>query len=286
MYLVYAEGRAFEGRQNLRTTLDLLDPYEICFSRALQVSQKSLKIRPATRTPKVYIERLQGNSLEAYLTIVAAGLTVEASRYAPQAISLAWETFKKSFRFVEYSVSFFDRIGRPPQINVGDITFQPYFEISGDDNIVQVDRGTYDLATQVQKRLHEIASMVSPGQVSNVEVSSTEEEEPLSINQDNKARFGARSAEQTDSEPVELECNIYRLNKESLKGHMEVPVDNETVKKIPFNFNENQLEDCATAWSAPSTRILAYRVFQVDALGQSTIKELHLSQIIANNYTE
>ena len=282
MYLVRAEGVAFETRPELRVTLDLLDNYEACFSRGMYFAQRRLDLRPVTRAPRVYIDRLQSGSLEAYLTIIAAQLTVEAARYTPQIATLAWETFKQSFRLVEFSVGLLDRVGRPPQFDIGDITIQPHLEINGDDNVVQVDRYTYDFATQSHKQLENIASQVQAGKASRVGFSSEEDTDQLFVDDSNKDKFRYTRITQTDPEPVEVEANIYRMNKETLKGKLEA-LTGDQPQKIPFTFTQDQVDLCAQAFTATWSRLMVYREFQLDALGQTTISSMHLAQIIETN---
>ena len=155
-------------------------------------------------------------------------------------------------------------------------------------NIVKSDQiitnqDSYDTASAIHRALDKIAGLIRNFKAEKIILESDfpEPQSRLQFDQGNQDNFLLPVAESFEETPVEFECNIYRFNKKSLNGFLEY-FDREEIKNLPFKANENLLESCLDAFRAPRVKVTAYREMEINALGETKIKKVHLISVSPN----
>jgi hypothetical protein len=270
---IYATGRYFGKSADLGSTVELLDSYERAFTQCL----KRACISNRVRADKAYLKIasvVPGSLDVALVTEVAAAI----SPLAPQIFGYAWDLYKSAFDLIAIATARFNEKGRPMNITISNSPGAAVNVVNGDQ--VNTTKDVLDVAAAIHPQLERIAKLIKSGKADRIQmgVSNATNQPLIDFNPENKSRFEMPEADAYEQEPIGIECEIFRFNKKTLLGTLEIEIDQKT-RPVPFSVAPLLRDECIEAFKASRLNVLAHREMTLNALGESKIKKLHIIQI-------
>jgi len=265
-------------------TLKVLDAHANAFSFCLKRSaEKHDPVLAGAKPPRLLIRSAKPGSLDiGTIPDLVAGL-------APMAIDIvrsAWNLYTEATTLISLATRFFEKEGKPADIQIKESS-NAHVTVIQNSNIIVAPKDTYDAARQSYKPLGSIASLVEERKLDSLHVFHADPHTDLPdihIDADNYRYYQVQSTTIPDPEPITCDCNIYRLNKRSAAGALELRDDEES-RSISFTAAHEILDKCAEALNARHSTITATPEYQVNALGERRLLRLHIHQI-ANHFSD
>lgn len=266
---VRAEGRSFARGSDIDSTIDLLKGYGDVFKSCLD---RSAIEAGARQLPFIRISVINPGSIDIRLvTEIAAAV----SPLWPQIFDKAWDIYKAVFDLISIANRHMKKEGRPMNIHIQDSPGAVVNIVNGDQ--VETSRDVFDLAVKHHGMFARLAALVQKGKADEVLIEADVDQPRRSVifDSSNKNDFELPSTETKDETPVTLDCGIYRFNKHNQRGYVEYLEKNEPQKR-PFTLRDGLFDECIKAFAHETVKISALRTMEVNALGESKIKELHI----------
>jgi len=172
---------------------------------------------------------------------------------------------------------FFNKYERPAPIHIENSPGAVNLNINIQGNVT-VTPDILKSAIATHKPFNLIAQEINKRNADIVTIAPKREDEIIEINRDNYKLFDLPHRNIVDKEPIELECAIYSLNKHTHNGWLEF-MEGEKPRVIPFKIEDGNVVDYAAGLTVNKSTVTATREMQINALGEKTIKKLHLLEI-------
>lgn len=271
-------------KASLSSTLEILQGYRNGLQFALDFAAKT---RPHTDeisyAPTIIIHSTEANSFDVNTIIDVAVAMSPITSLVPDVnsvVGLGWQLYQKATELISFATDYFNRNGSSPTMNITNSpNASPIFFVAGGNITVTPD------VLQVARGIHgdtaKIASQVTKGHADQVMISgpTTANTEAIVVHGANQHNFKVPHAEKRDAQPVEIQCGLYSLNKNTLNGKLEI-IEEEEKRSLPFTIEEGQeIGKYVDGLKAVSSVVTAIREMSVNALGETRIKKLHLYDI-------
>lgn len=274
---LHVRGKAFqEGHSNLSSVIKILSGYEQSFQYCINQSSRNFTTNDLPRiNAQIALKSTKLGTLTAETIIDAIPAVVPM---LPQIIDYGWQTYQKAQELIKVASMFFNNHERPiPMQHVENSpgALNLNVNIQGD---VTVTPEILRAAIATHKSLNLIAQEVSNRNADMVTIAPENENKIIDINRDNYKLFNLPHRNIVDEEPIELECAIYSLNKHTHNGWLEF-MEGKKSRVIPFKIEDGNVVDYAAGLTVNKSTVTATREMQINALGEKSIKKLHLIEI-------
>lgn len=272
---IHVEGLGFDKGADLESTLDLLSGHAIGFKQCLKLASKRHKIK-SLQYPQQRLISVQSGSLDVSLfTDIASAV----APVAPQLFGYGWQLYKSAYDLIGIVSRYFKAKEKPMNITISNSPGATVNIVNGDQ--VQVNKDVLETAKTIHPALDRIASLISKRRAKKITIDADIQDNApqISFTKNNQEDFKLPYMDTTDPDPVQFQCSIYRFNKRTCKGWLEHEEDDQVVIKFPFSAEPRMLGDCLNGFSRTSVWVTAYRKMEVNALGETKIKEYHLVDI-------
>jgi hypothetical protein len=272
---IYAQGRHFDQTSNLKSLMAILKNYESTYSQCLRIASEKYEIIPAQLAARIKLQNISPGSVDIRL-LTDVGTAI--APLAPQIFNYAWLLYKSGYDLIGIVLRHFRSTEEPMTIEINNSPGATVNVALGDQIVTSSD--VLSAASAIQKSLKGFAELISNGFANNIKISNPNREE-LFFDDENKNDYIMPSKEYIEEELVQLECNIIRFNKKSLKGSLEI-YDGEEIINKPFIANPEILNDCLDGFKEPMVTIQAYKEVEVNALGETMVIRYHATEINFN----
>lgn len=280
------KGKSFtEDISTLSLAIEILKGYEESYNVCVQFGAKHFSTDDEEIiSPKIGLVSSKTGSLEVK---TALDLTVELGTaiapLLPPMVAYSIELYKKSSDLVAIATNFFNKTGgQPLTVNITDSPGALVLVNAGNGKI-NVSPDVYNAAVKMHKPLNRMAEQIDARAADSIEISTPatntqERQVALRIDETNKSFFNLPSKKVVSDQVVTLRCGIYRFNKKTGVGGLDV-LEEGSRKSINFEVVEVDYEKFIEALSAVYSKISATREMYVNALGEELIKKLHIHAI-------
>jgi hypothetical protein len=269
-----ATGPAFVSGGGLDATVDLLQGYGQAFIWCLERAARA----PKDIAPRLKISKIEPGSISVHLlTEVGAAL----APLWPQLFRQGWDLYKAGYDIIQILSRHMREKGEPMSISVIDSPGTMIAIVNGSH--ARISRDVYENAVTHKGLFARLAGLVKDGRADSVKVDALIENPPQTIeyNHLNAADFDVPTVKVAEDDPVEFACSITRFNKRTLKGALEYTgFDGETV--APFTIGPELYWQCVAAFSSDTLKVRATRTMEVNALGETRIREFRLTAILTS----
>lgn len=278
---VHVTGNAFqERRSSLPSVVNILNGYEQSFQFCL--NEASLKFT-TNELPRI-------NTTIALTSTASGTLTVQTIVEAlpgivpvlPQIVDYGWQLYQKAQELIKVASMFFNKYERPIDMHIENSPNAALILIINQDHsATTLTPDVLDAARATHKPLNIIAKEVADENADSVLIASQNNNELIDINRENHKLYRLPHKTLVDESPITMECALYSLNKYSSNGRLEL-FDGETTRLLPFTIKDGNISDYIDGLGANKSTVTATREMQTNALGEKTIKKLHLLGIQNN----
>lgn len=286
-FLVHVEGEAFQEDASLAESLEILSNYSAGFSYCLNRGVQELREKQADiPAPILRLKGARSGSLDVDTVVdCVAGIIPVAH----EVVEYGWTVYKSAADLISTATKFFKMNGKPMQIHLDESPNASAVNVMGNNNVIYVTPPVYEAAQAIHKNFDKMAAQITNHKATLISVKAIEDDGEilgeLEINRDNHTSFSVPFQDITDDEPIKITCNIYRINRRTLKGALEVQ-EEEGVRSLSFIIEKGDINDYVDAMKATSSTVTAYREMSVNALGERTITRLHLISIVNNHFND
>lgn len=275
MFKIVTDGKSYSNGIPLDSAVLILENFGEIYASSLTEACIYLKIAQSD-VPEIKLDSVRKGSGIYDLILNGTALVLPA---LPQVYTTAWTYFKDTYMFIQTVNDFFRRNERPMNIQVDNSPNASVVYISGGDVIV-VPQPVFNVAKASLKSFSEIAKAVQADTNAHATTYYSDAyNDKKSINNENAADFISKDFAFVDEESIELEANIYKLNKKTLKGMLEFS-DGELTRNVAFTADKDMAVLAAIALTAERCHITALPERQANILGESKITRFHINGII------
>lgn len=272
---IYAIGPGFSETSDLKSVVDLLGNYELTFNRCLKRACILNNIAPST--VNLRLNPVGSGSLDMSLvTDIAAAV----APLAPQIFGSAWQLYKSAYDLIMIAVNRHKTTGQPMTITITDSPGAIVNVVNGDQ--IQTSNDVLSLARFIHPYLNKIAMLVKDRQADSIKLGAdlATENDNLNFDRTNQDSFKVQEQDAYEDAPVIIGCDIYRFNKKTLNGNLEIQ-DEDQKYLLPFTVSRDLRDKCLEAIRSSETIITANREITTNALGETKVKKLHIIDIAA-----
>ena len=272
---LHVSGKAFKkSSSSLPSAINILQGYEESFQFCLNQA-----------APKFSTTQLPHIDTAIALTATESGtLTVQTIVEAlpavvpilPGLVYYAWDLYGKVQELIKIASMFFNKHGSPIKMHIENSPgASPTIIISQDHSSVVVTPDILHAARATHKALNMISREVADDNADSILIGTPYNMAPIEINKENHHLYAMPVKTFTEDDPIKIDCSLYSLNIHSMNGRLEL-FDKEEIRYIPFTIKDGNVSDYIAGLDAEKTTVFALREMQTNALGEKTIKKLHL----------
>lgn len=215
------------------------------------------------------------SSLDSVMDLVLSGVQISFPILGTLGPAGIWEYAKQAYELLKFAYEAVQR---------GD---QPTYQHNGDGNL-EVNNGSqvnifngpvYNIAKASQKVYVDMAKNVTAGLINSYSLRDTRSDSGIRIASNEAAFFDIPSI--VDTQPIELECEIFDFNKFEDSGKLRV-FDGQALPSKDYRFSVvgNQADsDYIEAMLRQSVKIVCLREVMVDPLAQEKVVRLQVLRV-------
>lgn len=277
---IYAAGKSFKKSSNeIKSLISVLNNYESSYNYCLKLAAEKYKIVPAQLQATIRLRTLQPGSA---LINVATEIANAVAPLAPQIFNHTWLLYKSAYDLIGIATRYFKKAEEPMKIEIKDSPGAMVNIINGDQCLTSPD--VFLAASSIQKGFSQYADLVEKGKADNINIKAIDHTDygQLEFNKQNYKDYKGYTQKHTDTNLVDLECNIIRFNKRTMKGLLEIYTGDTSISK-PFIAKAGTPENYLDAFKAPLVTITAEKELEVNALGETTVILYHAVEVKTHN---
>lgn len=273
MIKIITDGQSYSNGIPLAAAVLVLENYGKVYAAALTESCVFLNI-PMPDTPSIKLESVKNGSGHYDLIFHATAVVVPM---LPQVYQTAWECFKNAHALIQALNASRKNEGPPVSIHVQDSPGAIVL-VSGRDSIT-VPRPVFNVAKTALRPFAEIAKAIRADRNAHASTYYSQDYDGQKrITNENAEDFISEEFTMIDDAEVEIEANIYKMNKKTLNGSLEFH-DGDEARTVPFVVDKEMSVLAAIALSSERCNITAKPERRANILGESRIVRFHVSGI-------
>ncbi|NCC91725.1 MAG: hypothetical protein EOM10_00350 [Opitutae bacterium] len=273
MFKIVTDGKSYSDGIPLDSAVLILENFGKIYASSLTEACLSLKISPSD-TPNIKLESAQKGS--GIYDLILNGTAIVLPML-PQVYATAWTCLKNAYVFIQTLNDFKKKNGTPMTIHIDNSPGATVY-VSGRDTIV-VPQPAFNVAKASLKAFSEIAKAVQADTNAHATTYYSQfYDDRKSITNENADDFISKDFSTVDEKPVELEANIYKLNKKTLNGTLEFS-DGEQTRAVAFTADKDMSVLAAIALASERCNITATPERHSNILGESRIVRFHITDI-------
>lgn len=276
---IHVEGKSFKkASSDLKSAIAVLECYESTYSQCLKMAAEKNNLVPSQIKSSVRLTEVATGSLFVKMvTDVGAAI----APLAPGLFNHAWLLYKSGYDLIGIVTKYFRINQEPMQVNIQDSTIGgPVIVVSGGGQVCNVDGDVFLAASAMHKGFRKYADLVESKDADDIRISAPGYED-LVFDKQNFRDFKGYTKKHKEDQTVEIECNITRFNKKTLKGFLEIYEGDEVFTK-PFSATPGLVDICLDAFKANLITIIANREVETNALNETSVIRYHAVDIVVN----
>lgn len=274
MFEIRTDGISYRNGIPLESAVIVLENFGKIYDASLTEACNFNKIS-LTDQPELKVHSVQKGSGEFTLALHAVSVVTP---FLPLVYQTSWDYFQKAYSLVEALNKYRKQHGKAMQLNV---TNSPGATVifSGHDTVT-LPEGLFRVVKTALGPFGNIAKYIMADKDAYAKTYYAQNpEEQRSIQSDNAEDFLSQEFTTKDEDPIELQVSIYKLNKKTLTGMLEL-VDEDKVRSIPFVADKQIAVEAVLALSSDSCTIKAIPERKSNILGESKIIRFWIQDII------
>lgn len=289
-FLVHIEGMMFKEGASIEEALEILSSYSEGFGISLRLAAREFYTRdfPVQR-PTIKLLTASPGSLDVstFVDTISgmsplAGVIVKKSA---DVVQYGWRIYKAASELITTATKVFKKTGQPMKISMINSPGAQVLVFNGDRSVAHVVPPVYEAAKAIHKSFDRMATQVQERKANRISINAIENEDDfydsIDINSINSNDFDLPENLISDPEKIELQCRIYRLNRKSRSGFLDVLGEKEP-RSLSFEIVDGNMNDYVDALKSESSMVIATREMSINALGETKVKKFFLHGIINN----
>lgn len=273
MFKIITDGQSYANGIPLSAAVLVLENFGKVYDSSLTEACRSMNIA-VPDTPRIKVQSVREGSGNFDLALHAAAVVVPI---LPQVYQTAWEYFKNAHTLIQTLNEHKRNSGASMNIHIQESPGAAII-ISGRDSIA-VTRSLLDVAKAALPSFAAIAKAIRADRNAHATTYYSQDYGAQKrITNENAEDFISEEFTTIDETEIEIEANIYKLNKKTLNGSLEFH-DGDQIRTAPFVADKEVSVLAALALSSERCNITAKPERRVNILGESRIVRFHVSGI-------